>query len=161
MTGPFSGRGRWEGKPGTEVGVNSCFVALIATESVSIAIPWLLLPPEVGVNRHGLRVISGWLQEEVSDFHGKLGAKGTNYIVKPRLLSGDTPGGELGLYLGEPDLRICGPEGWQFHADSCKGRSGGRSSRVFRHLESCVQLTFGITNVVYHNYMNDGNELSI
>ena len=40
-------------KLGTEVGVNSSFVALIATESVSIAIPWLLLRPEVGVNRHG------------------------------------------------------------------------------------------------------------
>ena len=40
-------------KFGTEVGVNSSFVALIATESVSIAIPWPLLPPEVGVNRHG------------------------------------------------------------------------------------------------------------
>ena len=38
--------GRW-------VGVNSCWVALIATESVSIAFLWLLLPPEVGVNRHG------------------------------------------------------------------------------------------------------------
>ena len=44
-------------KPGTEVGVNSSFVALIATESVSIAIPWPLLPPEVGVNRHGQFVI--------------------------------------------------------------------------------------------------------
>ena len=31
---------------GTEVGVNSSFVALIATDLVSIAIPWLLLPPE-------------------------------------------------------------------------------------------------------------------
>ena len=40
-------------KLGTEVGVNSCLVALIATESVSIALSWLLLPPEVGVNRHG------------------------------------------------------------------------------------------------------------
>ena len=40
-------------KFGTEVGVNSSFVALIATESVSIALSWLLLPPEVGVNRHG------------------------------------------------------------------------------------------------------------
>ena len=39
-------------KAGTEVGVNSCLVALIATESVSIALQWLLLPPEVGVNRH-------------------------------------------------------------------------------------------------------------
>ena len=29
-------------------------MALIVTESVSIAILWLLLPPEVGVNRHGL-----------------------------------------------------------------------------------------------------------
>ena len=28
-------------------------MALIATESVSIALSWLLLPPEVGVNRHG------------------------------------------------------------------------------------------------------------
>ena len=42
-------------KAGTEVGVNSCLVALIATESVSIALSWLLLPPEVGVNRHGLK----------------------------------------------------------------------------------------------------------
>ena len=41
-------------KLATEVGVNSCLVALIATESVSIALSWLLLPPEVGVNRHGL-----------------------------------------------------------------------------------------------------------
>ena len=41
-------------KAGTEVGVNSCSVAFIATESVSIALSWLLLPPEVGVNRHGL-----------------------------------------------------------------------------------------------------------
>ena len=57
VTGPFSGRGQWEGKPGTEVSVNSCFVALIATESVSIAIPWLLLPPEVGVNRHSLFIV--------------------------------------------------------------------------------------------------------
>ena len=40
-------------KAGTEVGVNSCLVALIATESVSIALQWLLLPPEVGVNRYG------------------------------------------------------------------------------------------------------------
>ena len=40
-------------KVGTEVGVNSCLVALIATESVSIAFSWLLLPPEVGFNRHG------------------------------------------------------------------------------------------------------------
>ena len=40
-------------KPGTEVGVNSSFVALIATESVSIAILWPILPPEVDVNRHG------------------------------------------------------------------------------------------------------------
>ena len=40
-------------KAGTEVGVNSCLVAFIATESVSIALSWLLLPPEVGVNRHG------------------------------------------------------------------------------------------------------------
>ena len=40
-------------KAGTEVGVNCCLVALIATESVSIALQWLLLPPEVGVNRHG------------------------------------------------------------------------------------------------------------
>ena len=39
-----------------EVGVISCSVALIATESVSIVIPWLLLPPEVGVNRHGQNV---------------------------------------------------------------------------------------------------------
>ena len=39
-------------KLGTEVGVNSYLVALIATESVSIALSWLLLPPEVGVNRH-------------------------------------------------------------------------------------------------------------
>ena len=38
-------------KAGMEVGVNSCLVALIATESVSIALQWLLLPPEVGVNR--------------------------------------------------------------------------------------------------------------
>ena len=38
----------------TEVGVNSCLVALIATETVSIALLWRLLPPEVGVNRHGL-----------------------------------------------------------------------------------------------------------
>ena len=44
-------------KLGMEVGVNSAFVALIATESVSIAIPWPLLPPEVGVNRHGLLII--------------------------------------------------------------------------------------------------------
>ena len=43
-------------KAGTEVGVNSCLVAFIATESVSIALSWLLLPPEVGVNRHGLKV---------------------------------------------------------------------------------------------------------
>ena len=43
--------------PGMEVGVNSSFVALIATESVSIAIPWPLLPPEVGVNRHGQVII--------------------------------------------------------------------------------------------------------
>ena len=42
-------------KAGTEVGVNSYLVALIATESVSIALSWLLLPPEVGVNRHGLK----------------------------------------------------------------------------------------------------------
>ena len=42
------------GKLGTEVGVNNCFVTLIATESVSIAIPWPLLPLEVSVNRHGL-----------------------------------------------------------------------------------------------------------
>ena len=48
---------RWGGKPGTKVGVNNSFVALIATESVSIAIPWLLLPLEVGVNRHGLQEI--------------------------------------------------------------------------------------------------------
>ena len=47
---------RWGEKPGTEVGVNSSFVALIATESVSIAIPWLLFPSEVGVNRHGHNV---------------------------------------------------------------------------------------------------------
>ena len=40
-------------KAGTEVGVNSCLMALIATKSVSIALLWLLLPPEVGVNRHG------------------------------------------------------------------------------------------------------------
>ena len=40
-------------KAGTVVGVNSCLVALVATESVSIAISWLLLPPEVGVDRHG------------------------------------------------------------------------------------------------------------
>ena len=32
-------------KAGTEVGVNSCLVAVIATESVSIAVWWLLLPP--------------------------------------------------------------------------------------------------------------------
>ena len=44
----------WIGRMlGTEVGINSSFVALIATELVSIAIPWLLLPLEVGVNRHG------------------------------------------------------------------------------------------------------------
>ena len=49
---------RWGEKPGTEVGVNSSFVALITTESVSIAILWLLLPPEVGVNRHGLEKIT-------------------------------------------------------------------------------------------------------
>ena len=41
-------------KARTEVGVNSCLVALIATESVSIALSWLLFPPEVCVNRHGL-----------------------------------------------------------------------------------------------------------
>ena len=38
-------------KLGTEVGVNSCLVALIGTKSVSIALSWLLLPPEVSVNR--------------------------------------------------------------------------------------------------------------
>ena len=41
---------QWAGKPATEVGVNSCLVAVIATESVSIALLWLLLLPEVGVN---------------------------------------------------------------------------------------------------------------
>ena len=40
-----------------EVSVNSCFVALIATELVPIAILWLLLSPEVGVNRHGLIIM--------------------------------------------------------------------------------------------------------
>ena len=44
-------------KAGTEVSVNSCLLALIATKSVSIALSWLLLPPEVGVNRHGLQFI--------------------------------------------------------------------------------------------------------
>ena len=48
-------------KLGTEVGVNSCSVALIATESVSIALSWLLLPSEVGVNRHGHTLI-GYLR---------------------------------------------------------------------------------------------------
>ena len=43
-------------KLGTEVGVNSCLVALVARESVSIALSWLLLPPEVGVNRHGQKL---------------------------------------------------------------------------------------------------------
>ena len=46
--------------PATEVSVNSSFVALIASESVSIVIPWLLLPPEVGVNRHGLVKSPPW-----------------------------------------------------------------------------------------------------
>ena len=40
------------GKPATEVGVSSCLVTLIATESVSTALLWLLSPPEVGINRH-------------------------------------------------------------------------------------------------------------
>ena len=50
-------------KAGTEVGVNSCLVPLIATESVSIALSWLLLPPEVGVNRHGLNEIASLICE--------------------------------------------------------------------------------------------------
>ena len=45
-------------KLGKKVGVNSSFVALIATELVSIAIPWPLLPLEGGVNRHGLVCLS-------------------------------------------------------------------------------------------------------
>ena len=43
-------------KARTEVVVNSCLLAFIATESVSIAISFValwILPPEVGVNRHG------------------------------------------------------------------------------------------------------------
>ena len=73
----------------------------------------------------------------------------------------DTPSSKLSLYFDEPGLRVCRPEGWQLHSDSCKGRSGGKSSRVFDHLESCVQLSFGVTNVVflYHHYMNDGSKL--
>ena len=31
------------GKPATEVGVNRCLVPLIVTESVSIALSWLIL----------------------------------------------------------------------------------------------------------------------
>ena len=54
-------------KLGTEVGVNSSFVALIPTESVSIAILWLLLPPKVGVNRHGLWENSS-LSKAISSF---------------------------------------------------------------------------------------------
>ena len=46
---------------------NSCFVALIATELVSIGIPWLLLPPEVGVNRHG-HVILTYLHGLLCDY---------------------------------------------------------------------------------------------
>ena len=36
-------------KPGIDVSVNSCFVAFVATESVSIAISWRLLPPDNAV----------------------------------------------------------------------------------------------------------------
>ena len=54
MTGLYPGGEHEVGrKAGTEVGVNNCLVALIANESVSIALSRLLLPPEVGVNRHG------------------------------------------------------------------------------------------------------------
>ena len=45
-------------KAGTEVGVNSCLVALIATKSVSIALQWLLLPLEFGVNSSSVALIA-------------------------------------------------------------------------------------------------------
>ena len=52
-------------KTGTEVGVNSCLVALIATESpVSIALSWLLLPPEVGVSRPGQKFLNATMYRE-------------------------------------------------------------------------------------------------
>ena len=50
-------------KLGTEVGVNSCLVALIGTKSVSVALQWLLLPPEVSVNRHGLTYLRSSMTE--------------------------------------------------------------------------------------------------
>ena len=37
-------------------------------------------------------VRSGWLQEEVPDFHRELGAQGANDMIKPRLLRRDAPG---------------------------------------------------------------------
>ena len=66
----------------------------------------------------------------------------------------------MDLYLGKPYLRIWGPEGWQLHTDSCEGLSGGRSGRVFIHQDSCVPLAVRVTNVVCHDYMNDGNKFN-
>ena len=54
---------RWR-EGGRWVGVNSCLVGLITTESVSITFLWLLLPPEVGVNRHGQSKYEDTLKEK-------------------------------------------------------------------------------------------------
>ena len=46
-------------KPRTEIGVNSCLVA----SCHRVGVMWLLLPPEVGINRHGLIIVGrSWFQ---------------------------------------------------------------------------------------------------
>ena len=85
-------RDRWlycslDGEKGLErieVGVNSSFVALIATESVSIAVPWLLLPPEVGVNRHYLTNVLESQIKFLICLESKAGSGSTSLVPRPR-----------------------------------------------------------------------------
>jgi hypothetical protein len=90
-------------------------------------------------------------QEKVTHLHGKLGVKGADDIIEPGSLGCDISASELRFDLRKPYLWVCGPEGWQFHANCCKGcgSSCGRiGSLLLGHVGSSIVV---VTNVVREN----------
>ena len=72
-----------------------------------------------------VRIIRGQPEEEIPDFHGKLGAERADDIVEAGLLGGDTSGLELRFELSKPNFRVGWPEGWKLDADG-SGTEAGR-----------------------------------
>ena len=80
-----------------------------------------------------IRVVKRWVQDQISDFSSHIRCQSGNDVVETCPLLDDTAARELGLYLGEPNCRVGGPEGRDLDRHCRNGAGGGVLWRGLLH----------------------------